>query len=145
MEESLGRLPRRGPGEEDEVKTPDREVLITRILSTIECHTPTSPITSAQLSQMYSIDIRQINDIVKKLIEGGRKIRSFRGGYDKWLGREMPAGYSKARTPEEIKASADMIHQTAMSLLSREKQLLDFTGTDLSFWQQGIDDLPGAA
>lgn len=121
----------------------DREVLITRIGVTIECHTPTTPITSGDLSAMYGIDVRTVNEIVKKLIWGGRKIRSWRGGWDEWLGREMPAGYSLARNPEEMRASAEMLRSTAMSILERAKTLMDFGIAEPQLWQQGIDDVPG--
>jgi hypothetical protein len=125
------------------MSSPDRDILITRILSTIECHTPSNPITSGDLSAMYGIDVRQINDIVKKLIWGRRKIRSWRGGWDEWLGRDMPAGYSLARNPEEMRASAEMLRSTAMSILDRARELMDFGSLEPQLWEQGFDEIPG--
>ena len=114
-----------------------RDALITRIGVTINCHTPTNPITSTQLAEMYSMDEREIKSIVKNMIvSGGMKIRSWRGGYDQWLGCDMPAGYSIAKTPEQMRATCDMLHQTAMSLLERERKLLDFGQGEASLWEQ---------
>lgn len=114
----------------------DREVLITRISVLIEQHTPDHPISSKALSEIFSMSVRDVNAAVQKLIYGGKKVRSWRGGFDKYLGRDMPAGYSLARTPEEIRATADMLFETAESLKFRALQLMNFGTGEPCFWQQ---------
>ena len=82
---------------------------------------------------------RKVASLVAEARGEGVKIRSWRGGYDQYLGRDLPTGYSMARTPEEMRGCSDMLHETAIAMLALETRLIDF-GAEPSLWCQATQD-----
>ena len=115
----------------------DSVMFAQAVTAAILCRNWRNPITGDALCQEFGCDIRKITTIVKNARVAKTKIASSRGGYDKYLGAMVHAGYYQARTPEEMRSTADMIHGTAMELLKLEKDLMDFGNVQPSVWEQG--------
>jgi hypothetical protein len=118
-------------------KRSDDAMFVQGILAAILCRTYKNPITGDALAEGYGVDLRQITTIVSNARKKRIKIASSKGGRDEYLGVKVEAGYYQARTPEEMRSTADMIHGTAMELLKLEKDLMDFGNVQPSVWEQG--------
>ena len=117
--------------------------LMIRMIAKINLLTPDRAIHGKELGIQLGFEEKEAERRVASLVEearkGGVKIRSWRGGYDQYLGRDLPTGYSMARTPEEMRACADMFHDTAVTMFAMENRLMDF-GSEPSLWRQAAQD-----
>ena len=108
--------------------TKDTQIAL-RMLARIQLHTVKSPITGKELADVFGLrNIRQVTQIIETLRDNGHKVASSKGGFNQYLGFIVPSGYFIAKTPEEMRATADFYQSTIEQLSRRRKKLMTFEG-----------------
>lgn len=106
------------------------------VIAAIICRSYKNPITGAALAGSFGVDIRKITQIVEGARDAGIKIASSKGGFDKYLGRVVEAGYYRANAPEEMRSTYDMYQDTIKNLSARAKKMMNFNRENPSLYEQ---------